>query len=263
MRSSTLASTSVPVMEPRKCKAFFTSVAAQSSSSAIFASFSDSSARSNARICRSLVIYAPSPRSGAARRDCGFQLSQPIACFRADADAFRYGSRIILRQIGLVQQYQPRHAGGFPQQGFVFGCNRSGSVRTTQTTSPLNRLARAVNADALRLAVRFPDAPYRSGESHALKARFFLIKSRVVPASAVTMARSMPSNAFISEDLPTFGLPTMATRSRRAGRARAGIPQSAFPRDALPAPATPARQAAYPLPPRPVVERRVDAGKRV
>ena len=36
------------------------------------------------------------------------------------------------------------------------------------------------------------------------------IESLVVPATGVTMFLSSPSNAFVSEDLPTFGLPTIA-----------------------------------------------------
>ncbi len=35
--------------------------------------------------------------------------------------------------------------------------------------------------------------------------------SRVVPAISVTIARSLPANAFKSEDLPAFGFPAMTT----------------------------------------------------
>ncbi len=38
--------------------------------------------------------------------------------------------------------------------------------------------------------------------------------SRVVPATLVTMTRSSPRIRLTSEDLPTFGLPMMATLSR-------------------------------------------------
>jgi hypothetical protein len=37
-----------------------------------------------------------------------------------------------------------------------------------------------------------------------------LIASRVVPEMSVTMFRSWPVNALISEDFPTFGLPIIA-----------------------------------------------------
>ena len=50
------------------------------------------------------------------------------------------------------------------------------------------------------------------------------IVSRVVPGMSVTMLRCSPRKRFISEDLPTLGLPTMATErpSRRI------FPSSAF-----------------------------------
>ena len=35
--------------------------------------------------------------------------------------------------------------------------------------------------------------------------------SLVVPATAVTIFLSSPSKAFVNEDFPTFGLPTIAT----------------------------------------------------
>ena len=40
------------------------------------------------------------------------------------------------------------------------------------------------------------------------------MESRVVPAISVTMVRSSPTNAFISEDFPAFGRPTTAKRGK-------------------------------------------------
>ena len=40
--------------------------------------------------------------------------------------------------------------------------------------------------------------------------------SRVVPGIFVTMLLSSPSSALTSEDLPTFGLPTIATFNRES-----------------------------------------------
>ena len=42
--------------------------------------------------------------------------------------------------------------------------------------------------------------------------------SRVVPAAALTMARSLPASAFNRLDLPAFGRPTMATRNPSLSR---------------------------------------------
>ena len=49
------------------------------------------------------------------------------------------------------------------------------------------------------------------------------MESRVVPAMGVTMFRSSPSRALVSDDLPTFGLPTMAKRGSPASGSSAPL----------------------------------------
>ncbi len=51
------------------------------------------------------------------------------------------------------------------------------------------------------------------------------IESRVVPATGLTIVRSVPSSAFSSDDLPTFGRPRIAIR----GNSSALVPSPASP----------------------------------
>jgi hypothetical protein len=53
------------------------------------------------------------------------------------------------------------------------------------------------------------------------------VESRVVPGSSATMLRSSPSRAFSSDDLPTLGRPTIASRGGPVRRRRGGSPRPA------------------------------------
>ena len=56
--------------------------------------------------------------------------------------------------------------------------------------------------------------------------------SRVVPATSLTMARGSLISALISDDLPTLGRPTMASRVGRAGRTSGSSCSTASPQSA-------------------------------
>ena len=61
-------------------------------------------------------------------------------------------------------------------------------------------------------ASRTPAVSMNSSRSPSMSA-VSVTKSRVVPGAAVTMARLAPTSALNKLDLPTFGLPAIATRA--------------------------------------------------
>ena len=122
----------------------------------------------------------------------------------------------------------------------VSGCEPSNTAITSSEFSAASSALRTPRRSTSPPASRSPAVSVMRSSTPPSTA-FSSIVSRVVPGSEVTIARSYPRSAFISELFPTFGRPmSEARRPSRSTRPRSNVASSA-PSDAAPS----SRRRAY------------------
>ena len=113
-----------------------------------------------------------------------------------------------------------------PASASPSGSEPSNTASSTPALSAAAMLRSTPRRSASPAASRSPAVSVRRSSTPPSRA-FSSIVSRVVPGSAVTMARSQPRMAFMSELLPAFGRPMSAQPTpSRSTRPREKVPMS-------------------------------------